>query len=97
MFTSGLRHIEIAKHQVVAGQQGADNQMLALVQKSIDNALRFVSENGKTLNDLVEVQHALEAQVTSIQSKGEENLTEEDKAYKDSSERRKNSTTNTKR
>ncbi|MCL9782905.1 chromosome partitioning protein ParA [Vibrio sp. S4M6] len=58
---------------------GVDQQMLTLVQKSVDNALITVSENTKTLGDLVEVQQALENQVTNIkQSSSSGHMTEED-------------------
>ncbi len=69
--------------RTVAGS-GVDQKMLTLVQKSVDNALVTVSDNTKTLNDLVEVHHSLENQVTTIkQSASDKPMTSQDQSALD--------------
>lgn len=69
--------------RTVAGN-GTDQKLLALVQKSVDNALVTVSDNTKTLNDLIEVHHALENQVTTIkQSTSSNQMTAADQSALD--------------
>ena len=50
----------------VAGSNNLDKETYELCQTSVDKALNYTAENSDTLNDLILIQQALEAQVTQI-------------------------------
>ena len=66
--------------QPTSGADGLDPATLQLCQQSVDNALNYTSENGDTLNDLIQIQKALEQQVAIIQKSTGGNISPEDQA-----------------
>lgn len=50
----------------VTGGNNLDRDTYELCQTSVDNALNYTADNSDTLNDLILIQQALEAQVTQI-------------------------------
>lgn len=48
-------------------QSGMDDKTFALCQESVDNALNYTSENAETIEQLLTIQHALEAQINKLQ------------------------------
>ncbi|MGD8173990.1 chromosome partitioning protein ParA [Vibrio sp. TRT 21S02] len=62
-----LREFRQFAHQVVNGQN-LDRTAYDLCQQSVDNALNYTAENTDTLNDLIIIQQALEAQVSQIRA-----------------------------
>lgn len=63
----------------VAGGNNLDKDTYELCQTSVDKALNYTAENSDTLNDLILIQQALEAQVTQIKMAKNE-LSEQEQA-----------------
>jgi chromosome segregation ATPase len=57
-----------------------DNKTLTLCQQSVDEALDYSSVNGDTLNELILIQQALEAQVVHLKTSGAVNPSPDDQA-----------------
>ncbi|MDN3608716.1 chromosome partitioning protein ParA [Vibrio ostreicida] len=62
----------------MSGSNDMDQQTYSLCQESVDNALNYTAENTDTLNDLIIIQQALEAQVSQLKSASHGGLSEED-------------------
>ncbi|KHD26764.1 chromosome partitioning protein ParA [Vibrio caribbeanicus] len=63
----------------VSGNKAMDSATYSLCQESVDKALNYTNDNSQTLNDLIEIQQALEAQVSQIKAENDRMLSEQDK------------------
>ncbi|MCG9598985.1 chromosome partitioning protein ParA [Vibrio sp. Isolate25] len=72
-----LREFRHFAREVVHGQN-MDRNTYELCQQSVDSALNYTAENSDTLNDLIIIQQALEAQVSQIKSANEGGLSAQD-------------------
>ncbi|CAM3833354.1 chromosome partitioning protein ParA [Vibrio aquimaris] len=75
-----IREFRQFARDVVHGPQSGSNptidgQTYELCQKSVENALNYTTENNDTLNDLIIIQKALEAQVSQIKAASQVSLT----------------------
>ncbi|OIQ24961.1 chromosome partitioning protein ParA [uncultured Vibrio sp.] len=59
---------------------GMDENTLQMCQQSVDNALNYTSENNDTLNDLIQLQQALESQMALLRSSTAQHITPEEQA-----------------
>ncbi|MEZ8826789.1 chromosome partitioning protein ParA [Vibrio amylolyticus] len=57
-----------------------DKNTLQMCQQSVDNALNYTSENNDTLNDLIQLQQALESQMAMLRSSTAQHITPEEQA-----------------
>ena len=75
-----IREFRQFARDVVHGPQSGssptmDGQTYELCQESVENALNYTTENNDTLNDLIIIQKALEAQVSQIKAASQISLT----------------------
>ena len=75
-----IREFRQFARDVVHGPQSGssptmDGQTYELCQESVENALNYTTENSDTLNDLIIIQKALEAQVSQIKAASQISLT----------------------
>tara|TARA_Y100001956_G_C4128454_1_gene191855 strand:+ start:4430 stop:5167 length:738 start_codon:yes stop_codon:yes gene_type:complete len=63
----------------VSGNQQMDSDTYSLCQESVEKALNYTHDNSATLNDLIEIQKALETQVSQIKAENDRMLSEQDK------------------
>ncbi|GLT18964.1 hypothetical protein GCM10007938_27460 [Vibrio zhanjiangensis] len=80
-----IREFRHFAREVVHGPQSdsnptIDTQTYQLCQESVENALSYTTENNDTLNDLIIIQKALEAQVSQIRAAGGHTLTSDEQA-----------------
>ncbi|ANW24439.1 chromosome partitioning protein ParA [Vibrio coralliilyticus] len=72
-----LREFRHFAREVVHGKE-MDRDTYELCQQSVDSALNYTAENNETLNDLIIIQQALEAQVSQIKSANDGGLSAQD-------------------
>ncbi len=68
----------------VSGNKAIDPATYALCQQSVESALNYSADNSNTLNDLVDIQQALEDQVAQIRAENDRMLSEQDNGTIDS-------------
>ncbi|MBN3494207.1 chromosome partitioning protein ParA [Vibrio neptunius] len=73
-----LREFRHFAKEVVHGKKNMDDNTYEVCQQSVDSALNYTAENNDTLNDLILIQQALEAQVSQIKSANQGGLSAED-------------------
>ena len=56
------------------------DQTLEMCQKAIDNAMSYANDNAETLNELIKVQQALEAQLSEVKESTQDHVSKEEQA-----------------
>ncbi|MDC0610303.1 chromosome partitioning protein ParA [Vibrio sp.] len=63
----------------VGGNSPQQDKTLSLCQESVDNAINYTSANAETINQLMAIQQALEAQINHFSQTTNQNISDEDR------------------